>query len=280
MRLDGHLVHACARRAAVAEQVEALGVADDPLADGVEGRGDGGGVGDEHVAAVPDVVEDALVDLVAHADGEDVVAGLGDPPIHVAEGDARSAVGSVGEDHDGPEAERDGRALDGGVEHVGGFDDRAIEVGRGVAGAEARQAGYACAALAEGLDGVDLGAAVEGVHGDLLMAGQGLGEASRSVDDQRHLVGLGDTPAHVHQEQRVVLGGHLRVHDGLLALVDRDELAVLVDGEIARLEPWDRLAAAGVDGEEDADVARSAVGRVHELEVQAGAAEHERNQQE
>ena len=75
-----------------------------------------------------------------------------------------------------------------------------------------------------------------------------------------------------------MLGRDLGVHDGLLALVDGDQLPVLVDVEVGRLEARYRLTAAGVDGEEDADVAGSAIGRVHQLEVETGAAEQERNQ--
>ena len=39
-----------------------------------------------------------------------------------------------------------------------------------------------------------------------------------------------------------MLRGDLRVHDRLLALVDADEPAVLVDAEVRGLEPGDRLA--------------------------------------
>src|SRR6185503_15200545 len=85
---------------------------------------------------------------------------------------------------------------------------------------------------------------------------------------------VGDAAAHVDEKQRVVRRGDLGVQDRLLALVLRDEIAVLVDLERVGREAADGLLAV-LHLEVDDDVARLVARRADGREPQSTAATSE-----
>ena len=104
-------------------------------------------------------------------------------------------------------------------------------------------------------DGLYLLPPVERVDGHLLLFADAVEERNHRFLNKGHLPRLHDRSAHVQQQERISNRGHLRVEDGLLALIGRDELAVFVYLELIGRRPRYGLALGGVHREIQSDIA-------------------------